>query len=161
MINDCLKKVTNLTYISSQRDKHRNTFLESLRQFYDIPGIISFQASLVIGQQQASSKINILRNTRSFAEFISARNSAGEIIRGGNAIFVRALNIRAKLFCKSKLATWGVGGRRRFYGHYIRHGPDVKLLLVAASLLALMLPRETVYISYGTKARMSVMSRSV
>ena len=156
-----MKKVANSIYHLTSRRNVINieTRFSSLYDNFTIfLGLYHFKHRSLLGNNK--HRINILRNTRSFAEFISARNSAGEIIRGGNAIFVRALNIRAKLFCKSKLATWGVGGRRRFYGHYIRHGPDVKLLLVAASLLALMLPRETVYISC-TKARMSVMSRPV
>lgn len=56
-----------------------------------------------------------------------------------------------------------MGGRGRTASAFLwplRHGPSVKLLLVAASLLALMLPRETVYISC-TKARMSVMSHPI
>lgn len=122
----------------------------------------------IIGRQ-ASNEINILREKRNRSpNSFSARK---DIVRNrgrNNArrkrgrwcnFCPRVLNIRAKLFCKSKLAARKSGWTSAFLWPS-RHGPGVKLLLVAASLLALMLPRETVYISC-TKARMSVMPRPI
>lgn len=71
--------------------------------------------------------------------------------RDGVNFFVRVLMIRVKLFCKFEIVGEGSGDAR---SRFLWPWPGRKLLLVAVSLLPLMLPRETVYISY-TKARMS------
>lgn len=161
----------NLPYLISRRNVINIETRFSLRQFYDIPRIIR-DANLNHSNYWATSvewNKYFTRETQSFAEFIfrverfcakfRGRNNARRK-RGRWCNFCpRVLNIRAKLFCKSKLAARKSGWTSAFLWPS-RHGPGVKLLLVAASLLALMLPRETVYISC-TKARMSVMPRPI